>query len=364
MDFLMADILILAGIVILLILAGFIFLVNHFYKIGVARGPQAMEILAEKDEVFSSTEFNNEEDRVWWETRSFKKLTIVTRDKLALTGYFLPSQTGSLNTVILFHGYRCKAASMAGFARMFHDELACNVLVPDARGHGESQGAYIGMGWVERIDVSRWVREVEKQVGPYVRVVLCGVSMGGAAVMMAAGEDLPASVKCIIEDCGYDTVFNEFKYQIKRLFHLPGFPLLQGASLMCKIRAGYSFIEASSIKQLQKTRLPVLFIHGADDDFVPVWMVQSCYQACASPKKLWIVTGAGHGLSFRTAPAEYKDRVAAWMDRYVGNEGSANRSVESKPAGQSSTAWWGTDQTPSSMKPESRQRPRARPLKK
>lgn len=316
----MADYLIISAGVIVLILAGLFLLANHFYKIGVARGPQAMEVLAEKDEVFSSTEFGSEEDRAWWQSQPFKKLSVITRDKVTLAGHFLPSRSGSAKTAILFHGYRCKAASMAGFARLFHDELDCNVLVPDARGHGESQGAHIGMGWVERCDAARWAREMEKQVGRDAKIVLYGISMGGAAVMMAAGEDLPASVKCVIEDCGYDTVFNEFKHQLRRLYHLPAFPLLFIASFICKIRAGYSFGKASSTQQLAKARLPILFIHGADDDFVPVWMAQACCQACAAPKKLWIVTGAGHGLSYKTDPAGYKEKVEAWLACYAGDE--------------------------------------------
>ena len=76
--------------------------------------------------------------------------------------------------------------------------------------------------------------------------------MGGATVMMAAGEDLPDNVKCIVEDCGYSSVWDEFRLQLKNVFGLPTFPLLNAASLMSKTRAGYSFKEASSVKQLQK----------------------------------------------------------------------------------------------------------------
>jgi len=310
--------LLIAGIVILLLLAGWMLVSASFYRMAIARSPEALEALAKKDEMFATSVLADDEDQAWWKAQPFEKLMITTRDHLRLAGYFLPSRSGSLDTLILFHGYRSNASSMAVFARLFHDQLGCNILAPEARGHGGSQGHAVGMGWAERGDVARWVYEAQKKVGPYARITLFGVSMGGATVMMAAGEDLPDGVKCIIEDCGYDNVSHEFRYQLKRMYHLPAFPLLYGTSLVNKIRSGFFFEEASSIAQLKKARLPVLFIHGAGDDFVPVWMAQACYQACASPKKLWIVTGAGHAESIWKDPRGYCEQVTVWMRDHAG----------------------------------------------
>lgn len=272
-----------------------------------------MDVLAARDPLFTGADFDKDEDREWWRRQPFETLVIRSADGLALKGVYLPAPIPSLKTVLLFHGYRGAAQMMAGFARFYHDELNCNVLLPDARGHGESQGRYIGMGWADRPDVLGWVREAEKKAGPGAKIVLAGVSMGGAVVMMAAGEELPSSVRCLIEDCGYDSVQNEFKYQLKRLYGLPVFPLLPIASLICKLRAGFTFGEASCVAQLKKARVPVLFIHGAEDDFVPPNMMWSCYEACASPKRFWLAPGAGHGLSFQTQPEAYKRIVEQWM---------------------------------------------------
>lgn len=108
-------------------------------------------------------------------------------------------------------------------------------------------------------------------------------------------EDLPPQVKAIIEDCGYTSVDAQLSYQLSRMYHLPSFPLLNTTSLVTKLKAGYSFSEASALEQIKKNKLPILFIHGAEDWFVPVSMVYELYEACPSEKELYIVEGAGHG---------------------------------------------------------------------
>lgn len=306
---LLFSILFVAGILLLALLAA----AHYFYTVGIARGSSAMDVLAARDTLFTGADFEKDENREWWRLQPFEKLAIRSVDGLALKGVYLPAPAPSLKTVIIFHGYRGAAQMMAGFARFYHDELGCNVLLPDARGHGESQGGIIGMGWADRPDVLDWIREAEKRAGPGVKIALAGVSMGGAVVMMAAGEDLPSSVRCVIEDCGYDSVQNEFKHQLKRLYGLPSFPLLPAANLICKLRAGFTFGEASCVAQLKKARVPVLFIHGAEDDFVPPGMMQACFEACASPKRFWLAPGAGHGLAFQTQPEAYKRIVQQWL---------------------------------------------------
>ena len=219
---------------------------------------------------------------------------------------------------ILFHGYTGAAWQMAPYGKMFY-EMGCSVLIPDARAHGESEGDYIGMGWLERPDVLGWINSVTGS-DPDAEIVLLGVSMGGATVMMAAGEDLPDNVKCIVEDCGYSSVWDEFELQLKNVFGLPSFPLLNAASLVCRIRAGYSFREASSVKQLQKAQVPMLFIHGDTDTFVPFSMLDVVYEACASPEKeKLVVHDAAHGTAADTDPELYWSTVTAFVGKYIPN---------------------------------------------
>ena len=218
---------------------------------------------------------------------------------------------------IVFHGYYGNSAQMAGYANMFYD-LGMSVLAPDALAHGESEGEYIGMGWLERGDVLAWIHSIEER-DPEAQIMLFGVSMGGATVMMASGEDrLPDSVKCSVEDCGYSSVMDEFSVQIEQTFHLPKFPLLYSANLICRIRAGYWFGEASAVEQLKKAEVPMLFIHGEEDTFVPYEMLDQAYEACASPiKEKLTIPGAAHGVAAAVDPATYWTAIEQFVSRFM-----------------------------------------------
>lgn len=135
---------------------------------------------------------------------------------------------------------------MARYVKRFHDR-GMNVLAPAARAHERSGGGYIGMGWPERLDIVAWIEQIV-QADPEARILVFGESMGAATAMNVAGESLPANVKCIIEDCGYTSVWDEFSLQLKDVFGLPSFPLLDVANLVCNVRAGYDFHKASSVE--------------------------------------------------------------------------------------------------------------------
>ena len=217
---------------------------------------------------------------------------------------------------VLFHGYTGAAWQMASFGKVYYD-MGWSILTPDALAHGSSGGDYIGMGWLERPDVIGWIDSIVSE-DPEAEIVLHGVSMGGATVMMAAGEDLPDNVKCIVADCGYSSVWDEFRLQLKNVFNLPAFPLLNAASLVCQIRAGYGFKEASSVKQLQRAAVPMLFIHGDADTFVPFSMLDVVYEACASvEKEKLVVHDAAHGAAADADPELYWDTVTAFVGKYV-----------------------------------------------
>lgn len=217
---------------------------------------------------------------------------------------------------VVFHGYTNTSDSMSAYAKAYYD-MGFTVLTPDALAHGASDGRYIGMGWLERPDVLGWLEQLTAR-DPDAEIVLHGVSMGGATVMMAAGEALPDNVKCIVEDCGYASVWDEFRLQLKNVFGLPTFPLLHAASAVSKLRAGYSFGEASAVNQLRKASVPMLFIHGEADTFVPYEMLDMVYDACASEvKERLSVPNAAHGASADTDPALYWHTVADFVGRFV-----------------------------------------------
>ncbi len=254
---------------------------------------------------------------VWVENQQYEKWLITSYDGLQLFGYYIPAAQPTSNTVILAHGYASRGKDMGIYAEFFYDKLGYNVLLPDARGHGMSEGDYIGFGWPERKDYLIWIEKVIDRVGEDSHIALFGVSMGGATVMMVSGEELPIQVKAIIEDCGYSSASEELTYQLRKLYHLPSFPFIPLTSLITDIRAGYNFYEASAVKQVEKSKLPILFIHGGNDTFVPTEMVYKVFNACKSDKEMLIVEGAGHGLSYTIDPSTYEMKISHFLDRYM-----------------------------------------------
>lgn len=299
--------------VTLLVTVVLVFAGNYFYNYAVV--PSEKDFL--EGDTPGTTKANEESSAQSWFANpdNRKEWQQTSADGLKLSAIYLPA-TDSHKTAIVAHGYMGNAETMANYAKMFHD-LGYNVLVPDARGHGKSKGDYIGFGWHERKDYVKWIDQVLETNGQSEEIVLYGISMGAATVMMTSGESLPTNVKAIIEDCGYSSVNEELAYQLNELFSLPPFPLIQVTSLMTKIRAGYFFGEADAIKQLEKNQLPMLFIHGDADTFVPYEMLDKVYQATNGPKEKYIVPGAEHAKAYSIDPENYQKTVSSFLEKYV-----------------------------------------------
>lgn len=192
-------------------------------------------------------------ERMWYEKANHQILTIQSTDNLILSAIYLAENPDSKKVALLAHGYTGNLKEMAPYAKRYA-EMGFNVLVPDARGHGESEGNYIGFGWHERKDYLQWIQLMLEKVGKDTEIALFGISMGGATVMNVSGEPLPANVKVIVEDCGYSSVTGELAHQLKEMYHLPAFPLVLITSLITKIRSNYWFSEASSVNQVKKNK--------------------------------------------------------------------------------------------------------------
>jgi len=285
----------------------------YFYRMAVARAPKKFLDGDPGLQPNPDVQTETTSSRDWWNGQSFEHRQLLSGDGLKLHAYYLPAKKATARTAILAHGYSGDASIMSGVAKFYHEDLDMNILVPDARGHGRSEGAYIGYGWHERVDYLGWIRQMIAQDGPQAQIVLHGISMGGATVMMTSGEDLPPHVKAIVEDCGYTSVRAELEHQMKRMYKLPAFPMLPATEALTKIRAGYSFTEASALNQVRRCRTPMLFIHGSNDVFVPTSMVHELYEACPAEKDLLIVDGAGHGDSFLIDKAAYTAKVKEFL---------------------------------------------------
>jgi hypothetical protein len=242
-------------------------------------------------------------------------VTITSDDGLKLSGEYYEN-TGSHKWVIVIHGYRSNHTRVAHFSQRYYDQ-GYQVLAPDLRACGDSEGDFVGMGWPDRLDILKWIDWVT-DTDPEAQIVLHGVSMGAATVMMTSGEDTPDAVKVFVEDCGYTSVWDIFSSELKLRFNLPEFPVLYSANVMAMFKAGYKFGEASALEQVAKCEKPMLFIHGTQDDFVPYDMLDILYNAKPGDNKAEIIAeGAGHGEACYLLGDEYWNQVFDFVENYM-----------------------------------------------
>ena len=203
----------------------------------------------------------DDDHKIFW-TKSAKG------EKLRAYYYEAPQPTHKY--IILVHGYGNSAAIVS---RMYKAPTAMrdrgyNLLLPDLLNHGQSEGKFIGMGYLDKFTVMSWIDYIIK-MDPEASIALMGVSMGAATVMVTSGEDLPANVKCVVEDCGFTNAYEQFSFVTKNM-GLPAGPIVGLLEVFAKLRAGYSFKkDASPIDCIKHTKLPFFFVHGENDDFVP-----------------------------------------------------------------------------------------------
>ena len=289
---------------------------NYFYNL-------ALNPKTSKEVIFSSTTDANStsgeivnEDLKWLSEKSnYTDVYIKSSDKLSLHGYKILNENPTDNWVITVHGYTSKGFDMANYAKHFYD-MGYNVLIPDLRSHGKSEGNYIGMGWDDRLDIIKWIDTIVKDNNNS-NIILHGVSMGAATVSMTSGEELPQNVKAIISDCGYTSVWAQFSHQLKSLYSLPDFPVMNASSVVAKYKAGYSFKEASAVKQVSKSKTPILFIHGDEDDFVPYSMMDELYNAANCEKEKLTIKGAAHANSSNVNPELYWATITTFINKYI-----------------------------------------------
>ena len=249
--------------------------------------------------------------------KALKDTFITAPDGTSLHAFYAYAARPTRKTALVIHGYGNRATDMLHIGYMYNHSLGYNILMPDLRHAGQSGGEAIQMGWLDRLDVMQWIGAAPALFGDSLRMAVHGISMGGATTMMVSGERLPAYVSCFVDDCGYTSVWDEFKKELQTQFHLPPFPLLHAASWLCNLKYGWDFREASALEQVAKCKRPMLFIHGKEDDYVPTWMVYPLYEAKPSPKELWIVPDTEHAVAYKNFPEEYTRRVKEFTDRWI-----------------------------------------------
>lgn len=244
--------------------------------------------------------------RAWnKETKALPKesLCITSYDGLPLTGVYYELFPGA-PIEIMFHGYRGSANRdlCGGVQRCY--KLGRNALLVNQRGHGKSGSNVITFGIKERFDVKAWAEYAYQRFGNKVPLLITGISMGASTVLMASSLPLPPTVVGVIADCGYSSAKEIIQTVIKKM-HLPVWLFYPFVKMGAMIFGKFNPEETSPKQEVANSKLPILFIHGAADDFVPCEMSKINQRACTAISGLEVFENAGHGMSYLLDPDRY-----------------------------------------------------------
>ncbi|MBR0420632.1 MAG: alpha/beta hydrolase [Erysipelotrichaceae bacterium] len=300
---------------IVLSLAGGYYVFNSvfLYKDKSKTDPDPDFIDSEKDLMRPTSKRYIEERKPYMkemEKLQFKELSIISFDNLTLYGYLLRGNPKEV--VICVHGYKSSMEEDFCDRLEIYRKRGSTVLLLNDRAHGKSEGDYLGFSEHDKRDVARWVQLINNMYDDP-KIYLHGVSMGGATVIHCADMGLK-NVAGIIDDCGFNSIVGISKHLIKDIYHLPYFPFGDLAWFWSVIITGISFNTSLGEDCVRNTDIPILFIHGKEDHYVPCSMSENMYEACASPKELLLVDGCGHAAAYLMAKDEYTAAVNRLMD--------------------------------------------------
>ena len=254
----------------------------------------------------------------WVEDYGYEKHYIMSDRGEGLVGYLMKAKEPSDIYVFGAHGYRSYGKKeFCGFAQ-YYLSRGINVFFPDHVASGESEGTHCSFGYHEKEDCMKWLKYMTDHFGKDIKIILHGVSMGSATVCMMTGRnDLPENVKFTVADCGFTTAKDLFKFKMDGL-GIPDFGLLKGVNFVNMINHGFDFRDIAPTESVKNAKVPMLFVHGKEDNLVPSYMAKELFDNCSAPyKDILIVEGADHAQAHVDGKQEYEDKIDAFIEKFV-----------------------------------------------
>lgn len=225
-----------------------------------------------------------------------------------------PAATNN-SAVLLLHGLGDNRLGMIGYAELLLAH-GYTVLMPDARAHGQSEGALATFGLLERSDIWLWARWFHDNLHPKCLYGL-GESMGAAQLLQSLDKD---NLFCAVVAESPFSNFREIGYDRVGQFFQTGpwlgrtllWPVIEIAFLYSRWKYGVDLQQASPERAVSGTRIPVLLIHGQVDSNIPVRHSRRI-KALAPRITLWEVPNADHCGAISTEPEEFERRVLEWF---------------------------------------------------
>ena len=243
--------------------------------------------------------------------RPYQEISIRSHDGLTLFGRYYHTADGA-PLCIGFHGYKSTyVADFSGGSALCIDQ-GYNLLLVDQRSHGKSQGKTITFGINERKDALGWINYAVNRFGPDTKICLMGVSMGAATVLMASGLDLPRNVKGIVADCPFVKA-SDIIDKVGKGMGFPSWFTVPFAWLGARIFGGFNLYETDAVRSVEKSKVPILIIHGEADTLVPAEMSALAQDANPELVQRFTFPGAGHAMSYLLDTPRYREITTAFL---------------------------------------------------
>ncbi|MDK0919229.1 alpha/beta hydrolase [Clostridium perfringens] len=261
---------------------------------------------------------NNLFDEALYNSASKEDITLKSFDGLNLTSTLIMNENPTNKFIVLVHGVSiCYVGSLKYFDIFYKNGF--NLLIVNQRRHGKSEGKYSTYGFYEKYDVNMWIEYLKSRFGNDIILGLHGESMGAGTVM----ETIPLndSIKFVIEDCGYSNFHELIGFQIthaykNRLVRKILRPSLIFANFFMKTKAKFSMKKIVPIDIVSSTSLPMMFIHGKEDYFVPWYMAVDLYKAKTKGyKELYLVEGAKHAEALEVNKILYEKKIMTFIEK-------------------------------------------------
>lgn len=262
---------------------------------------------------------NREEHRAVLMQFPFEQMHLRSQDGILLAGYYYVNPSRLHKTAVLIHGHSSNGFEGYASVGLKYIRHGYNVLLMDNRACGNSEGKWCTFGLMERRDTLQWVKYIAKE-NPDDAIVIHGTSLGGATACMLSEMDLPKQVRCIVSDCAFANIRTQLEYAIGKTMHAPYQLVIHQTLWWFTHETGLSVDEASPLEAVKHAKVPMLFIHGEADRYVPVKNADMLYEACRNEKQLLKIPGAGHAASHYIGREKYEEALFAFLDKYAGKE--------------------------------------------
>jgi len=231
-----------------------------------------------------------------------------------LHGYYFP-QAGSRKTVVMSHGITWSMYGMVKYMNCFY-RRGYNILLYDLRNHGHNRRINTTFGVYEKFDLKAVVDWALDRLGAGGRVGTFGESLGAATTLQHAAID--QRIAFAVLDCPFADLRRLLLYRLREDYHLHLPVLIDLANLWCRLIAKVDIDQASPIAGIPQIQAPMLFLHGANDRYIPPQHSIDMVQAAGERAALYLAPNAGHAQAFWNNREEYERVVGEFLQKIEG----------------------------------------------